>query len=129
MRKQVVWDFNNLQSAIRFAILQTGYRNRIDVSFPLRSASVSAYCSDPLSKVAHNTCFKVMCVLSCLCIIFAPIYFLSRKKVDTIVCEFNVGISASEFYARFAVVNNRNFYQIQHHARERIKSGSMMASF
>nr|KAJ3422240.1 hypothetical protein HK105_000599 [Polyrhizophydium stewartii] len=99
--KQPLWDYENLTRAIHFCILQTGYPHTIQVSYDIPNSKVSVYADTLLSKSAHNTCIRVLCVLTCLCIIFGPIYLLSRKRVsNNLICEYPVLISSADFFIR-----------------------------
>eukprot|EP00842_Homolaphlyctis_polyrhiza_P006756 jgi/Hompol1/7081/HPOL_005186-RA len=99
--KQPLWDYDNLTRAIQFCIRQTGYPHFISVNYTMPNSQISVFCDHPLSRVAHNTCMRILCVLTCLCIIFAPIYFLSRKKTSNkLIVEYPMMISSSDFFAR-----------------------------
>ncbi|KAI9208892.1 uncharacterized protein BJ171DRAFT_437614 [Polychytrium aggregatum] len=84
MVKQVFWDYPSLTNAIVSAIRRTGYPHRIMVSYPLKNAKIWVFSDHPLSKMAHNTCVNVLCVLTCMCIIFWPILALSSKLVSSV---------------------------------------------
>nr|KAJ3422241.1 hypothetical protein HK105_000600 [Polyrhizophydium stewartii] len=120
--KQLLWNFDELAQAIIYSVRMTGYTTSVKVKFPMANSKISVFCSDTMSQLAHNTCVRVLCVMTCLCIIFAPIYFASRKKVSNkIVCEYPMLISAPEFYTR-------NYYLIQQLALTRQKGSNPIPS-
>ena len=114
MHKQPLWEYNDLRCSLESCVRATGYTGSVSIQFITRSDKVSAYSSDTISKVAHNKIVKVLCVLSCLCIIFAPIYYSMRKKVDKIICEYKVNMPGQEFYYR-------NYNMIQYYVRSMAK--------
>ena len=79
LQKQVLWNLNELRDAISWTVRSAGYRHSIHVDFQLSNDEVYAYSSSALSRFSRNECIQCLCVLTCLCIIFAPIYFLCRK--------------------------------------------------
>ncbi|KAJ3296227.1 hypothetical protein HK104_001840 [Borealophlyctis nickersoniae] len=106
MQKQPQWAYDNLKAGIVYAIRSTGYRQNISVRFEPHAHKVSAYHSGALSKLAHNLCVKVLCTLTCLIIIFGPLYCISRKKIDArLVCEYPMLISDEQwFYANYGTI-------------------------
>jgi hypothetical protein len=120
MCKQPLWDYANLSQAITFCIRQGGYPFRISVTYPTPGNKVTVHCSDPLNKFANNTCVRVMCVLTCLCILFAPAYFCARKKTSNrLVCEYPMLLPSQEFYMR-------NYFLIQMNAINRYQSHQLI---
>ena len=114
MKKQPLWDFDGLTKSLIICIKVTGYAHNITITFTINGKRISVYRSGAFSKAAHDNCLRCLCVVTCLCIIFAPIYYASSKmhiylghKVDNIICEFPVLMPASDFYTR-------NYHLIQH---------------
>jgi hypothetical protein len=81
MRKQVMWDLNELESALRYCIRNTGYSSEIAIKFDMEGADVEVYSSDQWNRMAHDTCCNVLCVLSCLWILFLPLYHLNSNSI------------------------------------------------
>jgi hypothetical protein len=82
LQKQLLWNFNELRAAIEWTIRSTGYRDSVHIRFDVSNSEVYAYSSSAMSKFSRNPCVQCLCFVTCLCIIFAPIYFLSRKTED-----------------------------------------------
>jgi hypothetical protein len=82
MTKQVLWDFAPLKASLEYAIRQTGYPHRVFVSFPLKADKIRASSSHIAGRISRDKCARICCVISCLCIIFGPIYLLSRKQTS-----------------------------------------------
>jgi hypothetical protein len=80
LEKEVLWDYDALTQSIILAIRSTGYPFQISVTYPKKYSTVSVFSSSSLSKFSHNTCVKVLCVITCLCIIFYRKYFYCFYK-------------------------------------------------
>ncbi|KXS22573.1 hypothetical protein M427DRAFT_27094 [Gonapodya prolifera JEL478] len=105
LRKQVLWDFDQLTPAIVVAVRSTGYGGHISVTYPTHKDRVTAKAPNSLAMATDSCLVKTLCVLSCLWIIFWPAWVLYRKKVDALVVEFPPIAPGSLFY-------QRNYYNI-----------------
>ncbi|KAJ3231277.1 hypothetical protein HDU81_003883 [Chytriomyces hyalinus] len=101
MEKEILWDYSNIQNSIIAALRMSGYMHTVQVTFPKGNCLVSALSSSALSKAADNTCVKVMCVLTCLCVLFLPIFLLTRKNVNhQLFAYYQCVGTGREFYER-----------------------------
>ncbi|KAI8612027.1 hypothetical protein BC830DRAFT_1138632 [Chytriomyces sp. MP71] len=99
MKKEIVWDFEHIKTSIKAAIRCTGYFHDIHVSFPKANYKVSAMADTDLSHFANSTVTRVLCFLSCLWIIFLPLFLIVRKNVT------------GQLYAYYQCVDTgRSFY-------------------
>ncbi|KAI8896105.1 hypothetical protein BC833DRAFT_598865 [Globomyces pollinis-pini] len=113
LEKQANWDYGQISNMIVGCVRATGYPHSIIVTYPTTGNKVHVYASGGVSQLAHNNCVKCLCVVTCLCIIFFPMYYMARKKTSNkIICDYSINLSPMEFYAR-------NYYNIQHHVRRR----------
>jgi hypothetical protein len=78
LKKQVICDFEGLSVALHDCVKRTGYQGQISIQFLRHGDDVSAYSSTFLSRMAHNTLARVLCVLTCLWTLFLPIYCCMR---------------------------------------------------
>lgn len=101
MKKQILWNYAELTQSLMYCIKNAGYDHSISITYPMRCDKVKAFSSGPISQMAHSIYVQIFCVLTCLCIIFAPIFYATRKKIDMIVCEFPITMPARDFYMRF----------------------------
>ncbi|KAI9331385.1 hypothetical protein BDR26DRAFT_870454, partial [Obelidium mucronatum] len=90
MQKEVVWDYGNIQNSIVMALRMAGYGHNIRITFPKLNYMVSAYSDSTLSKATDSMAMKVFCVVTCLCIIFYPIFLMVRKN-DRISIKITLG--------------------------------------
>lgn len=94
LRKQIHgWDYDGLRKHIVHLVRSTGYRDSVNVTFPTSATQIIARSPSTLSRFSSSTCVRVLCVLSCLWIIFAPIYCCLRsmgKTRDRIVADYSI---------------------------------------
>ena len=118
LRKQIYgWDYSALRNSIIGLVRSTGYRESVDVSFPVSATDIIARSPSKLSQYSSSTCVRVLCVLSCLWIIFAPIYCcLNRMGTtrDRIAADFSILATPEIFLQKNAAlivqaVNARSF--------------------
>ncbi|KAI8614990.1 hypothetical protein BC830DRAFT_337466 [Chytriomyces sp. MP71] len=101
LQKQILWDFNNLRTSIYTSIRAMGYMHDLSITFPQSNCKISALSASTMSRAADNTCVKIFCVVTCLCIIFYPIFLLSRKNVNNQLFAYYLCVApAQEFYNR-----------------------------
>ncbi|KAI8926231.1 hypothetical protein BC831DRAFT_511872 [Entophlyctis helioformis] len=113
MIKQPLWDFQGVTKAVEYCVRATGFPNKITIAFPTTNNKVSAFSSHPLSRMAQSCWTWCLLAVTCLWIIFLPLFYIVRKKVKTtIVSEYPVLISGPDFYTR-------NYYMIQGHVLSR----------
>ncbi|CAF1472992.1 unnamed protein product, partial [Adineta ricciae] len=93
-QKQIVgWNFHELQDKIKALIYSTGYRNHISVTFSVNNDRIAARSSSKLSRFSNSTVVRVLCVVSCLFLIFGPIYLCLRSAGatrDQIVADYSM---------------------------------------
>ncbi|CAF1084003.1 unnamed protein product, partial [Didymodactylos carnosus] len=81
------WRLQDVKDNIKVLLRQTGYRHHITVTFPLTNYKIVARGSNKISKFANNTCARLTCVLTCLWIVFLPVYLCMRSRV--LLLSFN----------------------------------------
>ncbi|CAF4642525.1 unnamed protein product, partial [Rotaria socialis] len=85
------WDLEELKKKIIALVRSTGYQNGINVAYNRVNYQIAARSSSKLSQFANSTVVRVLCCISCLCIIFGPIYYCLRtigSARNTIVAEY-----------------------------------------
>ncbi|KAI8850900.1 hypothetical protein BC829DRAFT_388039 [Chytridium lagenaria] len=80
--KEIPWDYDNLRRAFKQAIRSTGYFGHIDVSFVRRNAIISVFSSSPISRMAQSWWTWVCLGITCLWLIFLPLFCITRKKIS-----------------------------------------------
>ncbi|KAJ3194308.1 hypothetical protein HK101_003024 [Irineochytrium annulatum] len=115
MAKEVPWDYDSLRPALMRAIRWTGYQGKIDITFEKRSYKVVAHSSSIWSKVTRNPFTWFLCAISCLWIVFLPLYLFAIKRIHGKLRFFYpMKYSGEEFYNRNsgqivqAVMSGRN---------------------
>ncbi|KAJ3225340.1 hypothetical protein HDU81_008015 [Chytriomyces hyalinus] len=81
MHKEIEWDVKQIRKWLEAAIRTTGYCHRILIDFPKSNDTVTALADSDLSHCANSVITKVLCFLSCLWILFLPLFMLVRKNV------------------------------------------------
>jgi hypothetical protein len=79
MNKQILWNYAELVRSLEYCIRCTGFPHQIEIKFPSKGDKVIAYSSGALSRLSHNCMVRTLCVLSCLWIIFLPIFCMLSK--------------------------------------------------
>ncbi|CAF3474790.1 unnamed protein product [Rotaria socialis] len=85
------WNLEELKKKIIALVRSTGYQNGINVAYNRVNYQIAARSSSKLSQFANSTVVRVLCCISCLCIIFGPIYYCLRtigSARNTIVAEY-----------------------------------------
>ena len=101
MIKQVEWDLQRIAQSIKFIVQTAGYRQRVVVTNRIFESKVSVFSNNPMSKMAHSTCVRVVCVLTCLCIIGWPLFLLMRRKTSNLLyISYPMVINEEQFYAK-----------------------------
>ncbi|KAJ3115678.1 hypothetical protein HDU96_000226 [Phlyctochytrium bullatum] len=120
LEKEIVWDYAGLRTALETAIRQTGYRETIRINFHRQNHIIRVHSSHVLSRMAQSCWTWFFLTITCLWIIFLPLYFLTRKKVaNRLVAHFHMKTQASDFYYR-------NIAQIMVAAMHRRKYGHVL---
>jgi hypothetical protein len=79
MKKQSIWEYQKISQSIEFSIRQLGYPHRVEISFPTEADEVFVYNSSFLSRISRNTCLRCLIIVTCLWIIFLPMFLMMRK--------------------------------------------------
>ncbi len=90
LRKQVVWAYYEIYMICYNIVRSTGYCHNVSISFTNRADEVQVHTGNAWNKMANSVCCRVMCVLSCLCVIFWPIYCGMKKKNSHRFVFFNI---------------------------------------
>ncbi|CAB4397523.1 unnamed protein product [Rhizophagus irregularis] len=99
MIKVIIWDYEPLSKVIATIIRQQHYYNNIKISYPLRNNIVKVQSTSTLYSFTKNKWIKLFCLLTCLWIIFWPIWWLYRKFYTVqIKSEFRMKISTKEWF-------------------------------
>lgn len=100
LKKQLLWNFGEINRVISTIIRNAGYMANVSITFDSTNDKVTAYSDSILSKMAHDTCLNVLCVLTCLCVIFWPIIALTKHKMSNkLVAEYAMTITEPQFYS------------------------------
>jgi hypothetical protein len=105
MRKKVQWDKKGLKKALKKLVYAAHYNPNhiVDVKFVKKNNRVHVRSSSILSKMANDTCSRILCVLTCLWTVFLPLWLVVRKKVDKqLVAYYHYLITPEEFYQHFS---------------------------
>jgi hypothetical protein len=87
------WNFQELTDKIKAIIYSTGYRSHIHVTYPVVNNKITARSSSKLSRFSNSMLVRVLCVLTCLFLIFGPIYLCLRaagSTKDNIVADYTM---------------------------------------
>ncbi|KAJ3091920.1 hypothetical protein HK102_012592 [Quaeritorhiza haematococci] len=115
MSKQISkWDHSLLQhNIVAFVKSQCRFREHVDVVLVKKRHKISARSSSKWSRAAHNGCIQCLCVVSCLCIIFWPMWCLVRKRVkNQLIAHYPILLGEQDFFMW-------NRLQIMHGVRTR----------
>lgn len=101
LEKIVVWDYDRVTQLLSDLVRSTRLGCHVRVEFPKQDWKVSALASNRRSRAAHSTLVRVLCVLSCLCVVFWPVWAIARKRMkNRLTCEYQMAVRADEFYYR-----------------------------
>lgn len=81
-------------------IRQQNYYNNIRISYPLRNNLVKVQSTSTLYNFINSKWIQLFCLITCLWIIFLPIWWLYRKVVYSvqIKSEFRMKINTKEWF-------------------------------
>ncbi|CAF1523196.1 unnamed protein product [Rotaria sordida] len=101
LQKQLLgWNLVELQRQLITLVLSTGYHNDICITYSTFNQEIVARSSSKLSRFANSSIVRVLCCISCLCIIFGPIYYCLREigsTRDKIIADYMLMKSADTF--------------------------------
>jgi hypothetical protein len=80
MKKQSIWEYQKISQAIEYSIRQLGYPHKVEISFPTEADEVFVYNSSFLSKISRNSWLRCLIIITCLWIIFVPIFLMMRIR-------------------------------------------------
>ncbi|CAF1321941.1 unnamed protein product [Adineta steineri] len=120
-QKQLVgWNYQELQDKIKALIYSTGYRSHINVTFSVNNNKIAARSSSKMSRFSSSLVVRILCVVSCLFLIFGPIYLCLRSAGSTrdrIVADYSMVAPVDTFVhfnsaviANAAMSRSREFY-------------------
>ena len=100
LEKHVVWDYDRVVQLLADLVRSsTRHGVHVKVGFPKQDSRVSVFASNGYSRAWHSTLVQVLCVLTCLWIVFLPAWAVVRKRMkNRLSCEFDMAVSADEFY-------------------------------
>jgi hypothetical protein len=100
--KVIDWDFDHLKIAL-FNLVRPHYRDNITIAFEQRKNSIKVVCGNGWSAISENGCVRCLCVVSCLWIIFYPIYCCMRTNINRkINANYKMNLAGADFYQRNA---------------------------
>ncbi|KAI8817007.1 uncharacterized protein EV422DRAFT_260386 [Fimicolochytrium jonesii] len=79
--KQIDWPLEQLTALARARIRELGFRDNLDVVITFDNNTIVARSSSGLSSFAHNTAVRCLCVISCLWLIFLPMFWALKTTV------------------------------------------------
>jgi hypothetical protein len=88
MLQHCVWNYAELSMVIHAAIRQVGFRRSITISYPMSSHKVKVKSDAKIAKAARNPWMRAACIITCLWIIFLPIYCCVRKVIIVSLSSF-----------------------------------------
>jgi hypothetical protein len=104
VRKWIDWDSVQLKKAIGALIKRsTNYEYDIETVVRVTNNAITVHSDSFMSKFSQSWITKGFCIISCLWIVFLPIYRLSRKYIHgKILAHYPMAITESDFYYRNA---------------------------
>ena len=100
LEKRPLWNFQQLDQAIRGAVKSTGFPHSISVTFPMKNNRMTVSSDSSINKFQEHGCTRFLCCISCLCIIFYPILLMARKTfgASTLRADFPMTISEQDWF-------------------------------
>ncbi|KAJ3094171.1 hypothetical protein HDU97_008404 [Phlyctochytrium planicorne] len=99
LEKVVAWQYGELEVALTNAVRQTGFRDRVKVTFPKKNYKVSVYSNSEWSKYARSWWTWVFLGITCLWVLVLPVFLLIRKRVKgRLRAEYDFCYTAEQFY-------------------------------
>ena len=87
------------------------------VSYVELNSAIGVYSSSALSKASQNGCVQCLCFISCLWIIFWPIYCMMNKNMDNkIIARYQVAMNMELFQQAILQVVPPLVYRRAHNA-------------
>ncbi|RKP20532.1 hypothetical protein ROZALSC1DRAFT_27989 [Rozella allomycis CSF55] len=115
IRKKIEWDVRSVVDMVYNVIRFSGFTRKVDVHVSTNGDKIKVLSASDMSALANSSFVRCLCVLSCCCIIFGPMYLMRRHKMDNnIVAKYPVMISVEQLYAR-------NYWPIYAAVKERVK--------
>ncbi|KAJ9072892.1 hypothetical protein DSO57_1022359 [Entomophthora muscae] len=97
LKKHVVWDYEWLNQALKSAIRSRGFRHQLQISYRLENYRVKVTRDPSSSHFYNHPATKVLCVVTCLCVVAWPIaYFYGRKHQRTLISAFTMNLTPQE---------------------------------
>ncbi|KAJ9072893.1 hypothetical protein DSO57_1022360 [Entomophthora muscae] len=101
LKKEVDWDYKGLTQALTTAIRSKGFRHMISINYRLENHKLKVTSDSKLSRCLLHRVSKVLCVLSCLCLVAWPVAYLYRRKHERqLTSSFSMSITPEEWYNR-----------------------------
>ncbi|KAJ9087025.1 hypothetical protein DSO57_1037368 [Entomophthora muscae] len=99
LKKEVVWDYEWLDQALTSAIRSRGFRHQLQISYRLENYKVKVISDNARSRFYNHPATKVLCVITCLCVIAWPLaYFYGRKHQRTLISAFTMNLTPQEWF-------------------------------
>ncbi|KAJ9070880.1 hypothetical protein DSO57_1002940 [Entomophthora muscae] len=99
LKKEVVWDYEWLDQALTAAIRSRGFKYQLQISYRLENYYVKVICDHATSRFLNHPVTKVLCVLTCLCVVAWPIaYFYGRKHQRMLISDFTMNLTPQEWF-------------------------------
>nr|CAG8639071.1 6097_t:CDS:1 [Entrophospora candida] len=99
MKKTVLWDYQSLTKAISTSIRLHGFHRFLEITYPLQNHKVKVQSDHKFAKFTRNTFTQVLCVVTCVCIVFWPLFWLYKKSFkNQIRSDFCMSISTRDWY-------------------------------
>jgi hypothetical protein len=111
-KKIIHWNQEMLRSRITSAIRSSGYKNDIAIYFDNTKSTLLINSGNAMANIARHTFCQILCMMSCLWVIFLPLYNLCKEDFQTLEADFQMGISPEEWY-------NANINEIMDVVRQR----------
>jgi hypothetical protein len=119
LRKHPVWDYGQLEQAIRGAIRMACYRHHISITFPMENHQMSVQSNSKVGKAAKNPSVQALCCISCLWIFAYPAYLIACEKFNHCLrADFQMAISGQQWFMQ-------NYWVIIANARGAVHSSNL----
>ncbi|KAJ3111663.1 hypothetical protein HDU96_005477 [Phlyctochytrium bullatum] len=103
LTKEIMWDYETLESSIENAIRATGYVYPVEITFDRTFDKISVYAATRLSKAFRSWWFWVLLIVTFLWIPVLPLYYLLRLKLDDqMVAQYEMKVDERTFYEKNA---------------------------
>jgi hypothetical protein len=103
MFKTVQWDFATACDLVRQRVRALGWRRHLSVSPVFDNFKVNITCSSALAQCYTNECVKLLCCLTCLCILWYPVMWCYKKNFDSSLrSHFHVDINVAQWWQLYS---------------------------